>query len=230
MEGSFPFLEIVLFAMVAGFLILRLRSVLGRRTGNERRRPDPISARTAKEETRERDTVVPLPERPRAAVERGEAGASVANSGALADVAQIRSIDRGFDPGDFVAGARRAFEMIVEAFASGDSTGLRPLLSDDVFAQFDGAIRARSEAGHSLSTTLVGIREAEIVDAGLEGKTAQVTVKFVSEQINVTRDREGRVVDGDPSAVTTVTDIWTFARNIASRDPNWVLVATRSPA
>ena len=93
MEGSFPFLEIVLFAMVAGFLILRLRSVLGRRTGNERRRPDPISARTPNEESRERDTVVPLPERPRAVVDRGEAGASVANSGALAGIAQIRSID-----------------------------------------------------------------------------------------------------------------------------------------
>ena len=226
MEGGFPFLEIVLFAMVAGFLILRLRSVLGRRTGNERRRPDPISARTAAEESRE--TVVALPERPRPAG-RGETGPTLANAGALGGIAQIRSIDRSFDSGEFVVGARRAFEMIVEAFASGDSTSLRPLLSDDVFAQFDGAIRARSEAGHTLATTLVGIREAEIVDAGLEDKTAQVTVKFVSEQINVTRDREGRVVDGDPSAVATVTDIWTFARNTASRDPNWVLVATRSP-
>jgi predicted lipid-binding transport protein (Tim44 family) len=229
MEGSFPFLEIVLFAMVAGFLILRLRSVLGRRTGNERRRPDPISARTAAEESRERDTVVPLPERPRPTAP-GESAPSVANAGALSGIAQIRSVDRSFDSSGFVTGARRAFEMIVESFASGDSNGLRPLLSDEVFAQFDGAIRARSEAGHSLTTTLVGIREAEIVDAGLEGKTAQVTVKFVSEQINVTRDREGRVVDGDPSAVATVTDIWTFARNTASRDPNWVLVATRSPS
>jgi predicted lipid-binding transport protein (Tim44 family) len=229
MEGSFPFLEIVLFAMVAGFLILRLRGVLGRRTGNERRRPDPISARTAAEESRERDTVVPLPERPRPTAQ-GESAPSVANAGALSGIGQIRSVDRGFDSSGFVTGARRAFEMIVESFASGDSNGLRPLLSDEVFAQFDGAIRARSEAGHSLTTTLVGIREAEIVDAGLEGRTAQVTVKFVSEQINVTRDREGRVVDGDPSAVATVTDIWTFARNTASRDPNWVLVATRSPS
>jgi predicted lipid-binding transport protein (Tim44 family) len=119
--------------------------------------------------------------------------------------------------------------VIVEAFAKGESGTLRPLLSDEVFAQFDGAIRAREEARQTLTTTLVGIREAEIVDAALEGRTAQVTVRFVSEQINVTRDSEGRVVDGDPSAVATVTDVWTFARNTASRDPNWLLVATTSP-
>lgn len=226
MEGSFPFLEIVLFAMVAGFLILRLRSVLGRRTGHERRRPDPITARTAQEEAREK--VVPLPDRGRLP-QREEVPSSVADAGAAAGVAQIRSVDRDFDPGEFVAGARRAFEMIVEAFAKGDSNTLRPLLSDEVFAQFDGEIRTREEARQTLATTLVGIREAEIVEAGLEGRTAQVTVRFVSEQINVTRDSEGRVVDGDPSAVAMVTDIWTFARNTASRDPNWLLVATASP-
>jgi predicted lipid-binding transport protein (Tim44 family) len=227
MEGSFPFLEIVLFAMVAGFLILRLRSVLGRRTGHERRRPDPITARTAQEEAR--DKVIPLPDRVRP-TQREEAPSPVADAGSLGGIAQIRSVDRSFDPGEFVSGARRAFEMIVESFAKGDSTTLRPLLSDEVFARFDGAIRAREEARQTLTTTLVGIREAEIVDAALEGRTAQVTVKFVSEQINVTRDSEGRVVEGDPSAVATVTDIWTFARNAASRDPNWLLVATASPA
>ncbi len=227
MEGSFPFLEIVLFAMVAGFLVLRLRSVLGRRTGHERRRPDPISARAAADEARERDTVVSLPERARASGR--EETASPANSEALAGIAQIRGIDRSFDSGDFVQGARRAFEMIVEAFAKGDSNTLRPLLSDEVFAQFDGAIRSREQASQTLSTTLVGIREAEIVDARLEDRTAQVTVKFVTEQINVTRDVEDRVVEGDPSAVAIVTDMWTFARKISARDPNWLLVATRSP-
>ena len=227
MEGSFPFLEIVLFAMVAGFLILRLRSVLGRRTGHERRRPDPITARTAQEEAR--DKVIPLPERGRVPPREEALPSSIADAGSLAGIAQIRSVDRSFDPAEFVAGARRAFEMIVDAFAKGESNTLRPLLSDEVFAQFDGAIRAREEARQTLATTLVGIRESEIVDAGLDGRTAQVTVKFVSEQINVTRDSEGRVVDGDPSAVAMVTDVWTFARNTASRDPNWLLVATTSP-
>ena len=226
MEGSFPFLEIVLFAMVAAFLILRLRSVLGRRTGNERRRLDPISARTAAEEAREK--VVALPERARPAP-RDEAAPASASTEASAGIAQIQSVDPSFDPDQFATGARTAFEMIVEAFAKGDSTSLRPLLSDDVFAQFDGAIRTREEARQTLTTTLVGIRSAEIAEAALDGRTALVTVKFVSEQINVTRDSEGRVVDGDPSAVATVTDLWTFARSTRSRDPNWVLVATRSP-
>jgi predicted lipid-binding transport protein (Tim44 family) len=228
MEGSFPFLEIILFAMVAGFLVLRLRSVLGRRTGHERRRPDPISARAAAEEARERDTVVPMPERARASG-REETAASNSKTDALGGIAQIRAVDRTFDSNEFLQGARRAFEMIVEAFAKGDSNALRPLLSDEVFAQFDGAIRSREEARQTLATTLVGIREAEIADAGVEDRTAQVTVKFVTEQINVTRDVEGRVVEGDPSAVTVVTDIWTFARKTSSRDPNWLLVATRSP-
>lgn len=226
MEGSFPFLEIILFAMVAGFLILRLRNVLGRRTGHERRRPDPISARAAAEEARERDTVTALPERVRGAREEGPATAEMVSP---AGIARIRAADRGFEPAQFIAGAKIAFEMIVAAFAKGDSTSLRPLLSDEVFAQFDGAIRAREEAKHTLATTLVGIREAEIIDAELEGRTARVTIRFITEQINVTRDREGRVVDGDPSAVATVTDVWTFARNTSSRDPNWALVATRSP-
>ena len=226
MEGSFPFLEIVLFAMVAAFLILRLRSVLGRRTGNERRRIDPISARTAAEEAREK--VVALPERARP-LPREEAGPAASSIEAAPGIAEIRSVDPSFDPDQFVAGARMAFEMIVEAFAKGDSTSLRPLLADDVFAQFDGAIRAREEARQTLTTTLVGIRSAEITEAALDGRTAVVTVKFASEQINVTRDSEGRVVDGDPNAVATVTDIWTFARNTRSRDPNWALVATRSP-
>jgi predicted lipid-binding transport protein (Tim44 family) len=226
MDGTFPVLEIVLFAMVAAFLILRLRNLLGRRTGNERRRPDPITARTAAEEAR--DKVLSLPERARPAPR--EDAAPAAPGGDLAGgLAQIKSVDPNFDAERFVAGARTAFEMIVEAFARGDSASLRPLLSDEVFAQFDGAIKAREQSKETLATTLVGIREAEIVDAGVDGRTAQVAVRFVSEQINVTHDAGGRVVDGDPSAAATVTDVWTFARNVRSRDPNWSLVATRSP-
>jgi len=227
MEGNFPFLEIVLFAMVAGFLILRLRSVLGRRTGNERRRPDPIAARTAAEEARERE-VGTLPDRARQPAPE-MVPAAVASPAASAGLEQIKAVDRDFDPDQFLLGAKRAFEMIVDAFAKGESTSLRPLLSDEVFAQFDGAIKAREDAKHTLSTTLVGIREADVADAALDGRIARVTVKFVSEQINVTRDSEGRVVDGDPTSSATVTDIWTFARNTSSRDPNWQLVATHSP-
>ena len=119
--------------------------------------------------------------------------------------------------------------MIVASFADGDAKTLRPLLSNDVFEDFAGAIREREEQNQTLETTLVGIKEAEVEEAELQGRTAFVTLRFVSEQINVIKDSEGRIVEGDPSEVTQITDIWTFARNTRSRDPNWTLVATRSP-
>ena len=118
--------------------------------------------------------------------------------------------------------------MIITGFSQGDTKTLRPLLSNDVYEDFAGAIKRREEAKENLETTLVGIKEAEVIEAELQGKTAFVTVKFVTEQVNVTKDAKGEVVDGDPSHVATITDIWTFARNTRSRDPNWTLVATRS--
>ena len=118
--------------------------------------------------------------------------------------------------------------MILHAFAAGDAATLRPLLSDEVFANFNGAIEERRKAGHTLTTTLVGIRSLDVIEADLQARNAVVTVKIVSDQINVTQDAGGKTVEGDPTAVTAITDIWTFSRNTRSRDPNWTLVATRS--
>jgi predicted lipid-binding transport protein (Tim44 family) len=235
MGGDFQFLDIIFFAMIAVFLVMRLRSVLGRRTGQEKQRD--IFARRSREETR--DKVIPLPDRTRPREEaqpaegpvpapdevRTEAAAPPLQQG----IARIRSADPSFEPRSFVEGARGAFEMIVAAFASGDTATLRPLLSDEVFENFRSAIEARRRANQTLETTLVGITSADLIEAELQGRTAVATVKFVTEQVNVTRDAQGTVVDGDPAAVTTVTDIWTFARNTRARDPNWTLVATRSP-
>jgi predicted lipid-binding transport protein (Tim44 family) len=141
-------------------------------------------------------------------------------------VAQIRSADSSFDPRGFANGARQAFEMIVRAFAQGDTATLRPLLSDEVYEHFTTAIQDRSRARHTLETTLVAIKSSDIVDARLNGRTAEVSVKFVSEQKNVTRDESGQVIDGAPEHVATVTDIWTFARNTRASDPNWTLIGT----
>lgn len=232
MGDGIQFLDIILFAAVAAFLVLRLRSVLGRRTGHDRPpKYDPFRDRR-KDEAAE-DKVIQLPDR---AAQSGSAGpesprpeGAAAGGGSLEQgLTQIQLADRAFEPEGFLGGAKAAFEMIVTAFAQGDRKTLRPLLSNDVFEDFSGAIKAREEANETLETTLVGISEAEIIEAELQGKTAFVTVKFVSEQINVTRDAKGEVVDGDPNAVNTVTDIWTFARNTRSRDPNWTLVATGS--
>lgn len=230
MGQGLNFLDLVFFAVVAVFLVLRLRNVLGRRTGHERRR-DPFAAQQSVEQT-DKGKVVLLPDRAgegegveateRPAAELEEAPVQVG-------LERIAAADRGFTPEGFLAGARGAFEIVVNAFAAGDAGALRGLLSDEVFDNFNGAIQARAKAGHKLTTTLVGITSAAVVEAGMQERSAFVTVKFVSDQVNVTRDGEGNVVEGDPEKVSAVTDLWTFARNTRARDPNWTLVATRSP-
>ena len=232
MGSGFQFLDIILFAMIAAFLVLRLRSVLGRRTGHERRPENPI-ARSGSPRDREAnasDNVVALPDRARDAN-----GEDVPFEGAdesdplAAGLTQIRIADPNFDPAGFAEGARAAFEMIVQAYAEGDVKTLRNLLNDEVYGNFSEAIRQREANGETLETTVISIKSAEIAAARVENRTAFVTMKFVSEQVNVTRDKAGEVVDGDPNRVTAVTDLWTFARNTKARDPNWTLVETSIP-
>jgi predicted lipid-binding transport protein (Tim44 family) len=136
--------------------------------------------------------------------------------------------DPGFDPAEFLDGAKGAYEMIVAAFAAGDEETLKQLLGDDVLDGFERAIAEREERGEVLQSTLVSIDKADIIEAEVKGKQALVTIKFVSELISVTRDEDGDVVEGDPKKVREVTDIWTFAREVASRNPNWKLVATEA--
>lgn len=236
-------LEIVILAAVAAFFVFKLRSVLGKRTGHEKPDFDPFKPRQRDDEGEE-DKVIQLPDRgkgPRLSQDevldqmesdkaaRDKAGVVAQDNPVTAGITQIRLADRDFDPAQFANGARGAFEIIIAAFADGDVKTLRPLLANDVYGDFSGAIKEREGRKEQLETTLIGINAAEIIEAEMQQKTAFVTVKFVSEQVNVTRDSEGRIVDGDPNEVTKITDIWTFARNTRSRDPNWSLVATRSP-
>jgi predicted lipid-binding transport protein (Tim44 family) len=219
--GEFQYFDIILFAMVAGFLVLRLRSVLGRRTGNERRR-DLFPRRAAPAA----DNVTTLVE-PDKRVAR-PAG-DVPGADAVAEgLNRIRRADSSFDPAQFTEGARTAFEMIVAAFAKGDKAELRPLLSDEVFHRFAMAIDERFDAKETLETQIEKLDKVDIVEAGLAGRTAQVTLKLVSNQINVTRAMDGSIVDGAPGQPVEKTDYWTFARDTRSSDPNWVLVATSS--
>jgi len=219
MGDGFQFLDLVFFAAVAVFLVMRLRSVLGRRTGTEQRR-DPFAGAPAQGQP----AAVP----PRPLPDLSAKPAVGAEPPLGAGIARIREADPSFEEAHFTAGARTAFEMILHAFAAGDAATLRPLLSDEVFANFNGAIEERRKAGHVLTTTLVGIRSLDVIEADLQGRNAVVTVKIVSDQINVTQDAAGKTIEGDPTAVTSITDIWTFSRNTRSRDPNWTLVATRS--
>ena len=220
--GDFPhYFDIILFAMVAGFLILRLRSVLGRRTGQERRRNNPF----LRQPEPTGDKVVPLG--PRVAVPPPTATAPPGDAVA-AGLAAIHNADPEFDPAHFVDGARVAFEMIVAAFAAGDKAKLRPLLSDEVYRPFSAAIDEREAAKETLETRILGMKQLDIIEAQLAGRWARVTLKIVSDQINVIRAHDGSIVDGDPEHPIEKTDFWTFARDTRSTDPNWALVATDS--
>ena len=224
MSGNLGFLDIILFAMLAAFLIYRLGSVLGKRTGNEQQRPDIFGAGANLDEGQD-DNVISLPDRsPDPENEKTEPASPLD-----AAITQIKLADRSFDEEGFVSGARAAFEMVVDSFASGDTDTLQSLLSDDVYENFAAAISDRVSKDQTHETTMVAFDVTEIIEAEMEGRNALVTVKYVSDQVNVTRDSEGEIVDGDPSAVTRITDIWTFARDVSSSNPNWVLIATRSP-
>ena len=241
MGDGFQLFDIILFAAIAAFLVLRLRNVLGKRMGHDERpshdpfnqRPQDRAGKPGADAESDRDKVIPMPGRQ--APDQDVTDQDLRDAAAKADtplsagLTQIKLADRDFDEATFAGGARGAFEMVVSAYAGGDRDTLRQLLANDVYSDFEQALNERESAGHSLETTLVSVKDAEIIEAELQGKTAFVTIKFVTEQINVERDAEGAVVDGDPEHVAEVTDIWTFARNTRSRDPNWTLVATRSP-
>jgi len=229
----------IIFLVLAVAVFLRLRSVLGRRTGNERPPFDPYQARESGEAPAggHSDNVVSLPSaRPGGPLEDEENAAlaeriarvAPAGSSLNEHLTAIVAADHSFDPEHFVSGARAAYEMIVSAFAEGDRRSLKPLLSKEVFEGFDAAISDRESRGEKVESTFIGIEKAEIVDAALKGPTAQVTVRFRSELISLTRGRDGTVVEGDASKVVEVVDIWTFARDVSSGDPNWKLVATES--
>lgn len=230
MGGEFP-IDLILFGAIALFLVLRLGNVLGKRTGHQKKPGDmfpggpPAPNRSRDDDDAEDDEkVIRLPN-----ADNDQADADAVFGSDSAGLAKVRIADPGFQPSQFLEGARMAFEMIVQAYAEGDTKALKPLLSDDVFQSFSDAIDQRADAGHRMEDTLVGIDSAQILEAEMNGREAHITVKFVSKQVNVTFDSENRVVAGEPNAVITVTDIWTFARDTRSRDPNWALIATRTP-
>jgi predicted lipid-binding transport protein (Tim44 family) len=226
MGDGFPIIDVLLFGLLAAFLFFRLRSVLGQRTGHERQRPNPMSGPESPIETGSaRDNVISMPE-------RGEAGklGGVAPAGGVLPLglAAIKRADPDFNEEEFLGGARAAFEMIVDAFSRGESSVLQPLLAPDVMQQFDGAIQQRRANGETMETTLHSVKAIAIADAQMDGPKAVITIRYVTEQTNVTRDRAGSILDGDPKLTETATDLWTFARDVRTKDPNWLLIATRT--
>lgn len=222
-------LDIIIFAAIAIFLIFRLGSVLGKRTGHQRNPSDYTQSegRPVNQPDDDESTVVELPSLEERQLEEEDAKLM---QGPLADgFTQIKVADPSFSPAHFVKGACSAFEMILNAYVAGDRKTLKQLLSKEVLANFTRAIDEREAEGQRIEDTLVGIDKSEILEARMADDTALVTIKFVTKQVNVLFDKDNNVIDGDANKVIEVTDIWTFARNTRSRDPNWELVATRSP-
>ena len=221
MGGSSGFsIDLVLYGMIAAFLVLRLRGILGKRTGYEHP-PKPF---------------VPADQAARGPVIDGRAEPAPAPVGrALPDPASpvgqalraMQGVDRNFSPGGFLAGAEHAFRMIVTAFAAGDRATLRTLLADMTFAAFDAAITARDAAGHHQQAEIRAIPAATVEAAELHGSIATLTVRFVSDQISLTLDAQNHPVAGT-DAVTEITDLWSFERDLARPDPIWRLVSARS--
>lgn len=225
------------FLVLAVVVFVKLRNVLGRRTGNEPPPFKPMDTRDAAND----DNVVALPAGNKVAASNGEAGEvavediagrwpDIAPKGsALATgLAKLVGADPNFDPYQFLDGAKAAYEMIVTAFAQGDTQTLENLLNPAVYEGFASAIAEREERGETVNSSFVGIEEVHLLEAKLVRKIARITVKFKSELISVTRDAKGKLIDGDPKKIREVTDVWTFERDPASPDPNWRLAATEA--
>ena len=234
---------LIVFAVV---IFWRLMSVMGKRTGHEQQRHDQLPRSQGRDSganghSREDDNVIPMPGQQPAGphgetmvdtvdvkerIRKYAAKGSLLEKGLLA----IFNADRSFEPDQFLAGAKSAYELIVMAFAEGNRKLLKQLLNREVYDGFAAAISEREKLGNIVESSFVGIDKADIIAAELENRTAHVTVRFVSSLITATHNKDGEVIDGDPKQVREVTDIWTFARELTSRDPNWKLVATEAAA
>ncbi|AIJ85746.1 Tim44/TimA family putative adaptor protein [Brucella melitensis] len=221
----------IFFFIAAVIIFLQLRNVLGRRTGNEKPPFDPYASARSSDAAPAGggpDNVVSLPRRANekdyTAIDKIAPAGSPVNEGLRA----IYAVDPTFEPARFVDGVKIAYEMIVMSFADGDREVLKNLLSKDVYEGFVAAIDEREKQGETVRSSFVGIDKAGIAGAEMKGSEAHVTVNIVSQMISSTLDRDGKVIDGDPDNVVEIKDLWTFARDTNSRDPNWKLVATEA--
>ncbi len=235
MSGFFDIYSII-FLVIAVVIFMRLGSVLGRRTGNEPSSYDASVNRGPGASKSGNDNIVALPRRDRSArsdteleldleaIDRQAKPGSDLHDGLVA----ILKASPDFDPDQFLAGAKTAYEMVVTAFADGDRKTLENILAADVYDGFVSAIAEREAREERVESTFVGVNDAKITQADLEERNARLTVRFDSELISATRNKDDAIVDGDPTTVQSVRDVWTFSRDSRSRDPNWKLVATEA--
>lgn len=206
---------LIIFIALSAFIAYRLYSVLGARTGEERQRDVEGLQRARTRDAREEAPAAPAEPEPAKPLPPVSAAAE-----------PLRAADPAFDERGFVDGAKGAYEMIVEAFASGDLKAVRRYIAAPVFEAFRAATAARDSAGRRTDLKFVGVEQAKIVSSRIDGGEASATVEFLSNQVRATYDREGKLVEGDPNRIDLVKDLWTFSRQLSSNDPNWTLVAT----
>ena len=198
MNGSFEYLDIILLAIIAGFIILRLREILGRRTGHEKKDFGDLFGKKISQSGSEKK-VVNL------------------NSGKLDNAAKEQ----------FIKGAKKAYEMIITSFAKGDKKALKPLLNKKIFQNFSDEIDYRKKENLKSELTFVGVKSAEIKNFEKKDNNYTFTVNFVSEIITCKKDKNNNVIEGDPDIIKTVKDVWKFSKNMWSSNPNWHLVETQ---
>lgn len=225
-------MDILIFAVIAAFLVYRLHSVLGSKPGNpdERQRPNPFSTDTAQPA---KAAVQPLkhqrPVLPPQPLDLGMVDSEANKDGRIEEgLADIITEDATFEINAFMQGARYAFELVVTSYAKGDLAALEPLLSEKLYADFKAGVVAREQAGHVSDVTIHRIKSARLTDAHMGGLMAYITVAFEVEETSVTRDAAGQVVSGNADEISTIEDVWTFTRDVRSPDPNWILIETRA--
>ena len=215
MDDGFAFFDIIIFAMLAGYLVFQLRRVLGRKADQEK--PHSIQPSPNHDSFPENDNIASPSE-------------NDDNSESVSNLTMLRRSDPTFNDKEFITGSKSAFSWIVSAFAAGETSKLEPLLSANLWKNFDMAIQQRVSDGEKLETTIVSIKSTLINDVTMSNGNVNITVEFVSDQIKVLRDRDGKIIEGNPDVIEPVTDLWTFNRDVKSPSPNWILVKTETPA
>lgn len=216
---SSPIIQLIVLAAIAIFLILRLRDVLGTREGFEK--PVVTRTETGKVDNRNRFEVI-------------EGGPDtditdhVDDPSSIEALARMKGAEPSFSVGEFLNGARGAYEMILMAFEAGELARIKPFLSDEVYESFADVVEQRERNGLKIEADFIGVRELKLLDASFDTETSEgeITMRFVGELTSVVRDKAGEIVEGNPQEVTRQKDIWTFARIMGSANPNWQLVAT----
>lgn len=216
--------DLIVYALVAAGLVFWLRNILGTRNGEEKPVESPL--------LRENRQATPAPEINgedliNQLAARKDGKASIEGAAAQNGLIEISKFDRAFDINFFVDGAQEAFAIVVESFAAGDRATLKDLLSENVYRPFEEAIGAREQRGDKQATQIRAIRKAEVIEARLSGRTAFITMRFTADEVSVTRNAGGEIIDGHPDKATQMRDVWVFSRDLRSRDPRWLVVETR---